>query len=647
MELSIIIVNYNVKLFLEQCLYSVTKAMHGTDAEIIVVDNHSSDRSIEYLRPIFPGVQFIINTNNIGFAKACNIGAEKSVGRILLFLNPDTIVPEDCFTKLVSFFNTHSDAGAVGVRMIDGSGKFLKESKRAFPSPFTSFFKLTGLSSLFPSSPTFAKYHLGHLDEKNDHPVDVLAGAFLAIDKQLFYQIGKFDEVFFMYGEDIDLSYRAQQSGKTNYYFSGTTVIHFKGESTRKSSLNYVKMFYSAMSVFVRKHYGGSKAAVFNFFIQSAIWIRAGFAALTRFIVKIGLPIIDAALILLSFWVMTHIWQTWVRPGIVYEKELLRIAFPIFTLLYLFVAWYAGLYDKVYRKWHVFRSTLVATLALLVVYALLPEHYRFSRAIVLFGAALAFVFISIIRSILIETGVIVPANEDHARPHLLIAGTVEEAAEVTGLLKATSRDHLVLGRVSVNDNSPSAIMHISNMNNANKTVAFDEIIFCEGTLSYADIIDNIQHLPHGVKSRFHASGSKSIVGSHSKDQAGEVVSTEKSFKLSDPYSKRIKRLVDVMSCIFFLVTFPIHFFTQKNAGVFFSRCFSILAGKSGWIGYAGNGEHLPTIRSGVLSANGTPVSIAKSLPVATNRTIDEWYAVEYEPMHDVKLILQHYGKLSF
>jgi GT2 family glycosyltransferase len=298
LRLSVVIVNYNVKYFLEQCLYSVRKSSAGLDVETIVVDNHSSDGSVEYLQAKFSEVKFFSNCSNSGFARACNKGVELSGGELILFLNPDTIIAEDCFEKCISFFKAHPDCGALGIKMIDGSGKFLKESKRSFPSPLTSLYKLFGLSVLFPKSKIFSRYHLGQLDKNSDNEVDVLAGAFFMVRKKVLAEVGGFDETFFMYGEDVDLSYRIQKAGYKNYYFSGTTIIHFKGESTRRGSLNYVRMFYKAMSIFVRKHYGGTKAALFNASIHGAIWIRAVMAAIAKLLRWIGLPVLDAILIL-------------------------------------------------------------------------------------------------------------------------------------------------------------------------------------------------------------------------------------------------------------------------------------------------------------------------------------------------------------
>ncbi len=280
MQLSIIIVNYNVKYFLEQCLQSVLLATKNITGEIFVVDNNSSDGSKEFLEPLFYQVKFIWLTENVGFSKANNIAVAKATGEFILFLNPDTIVAENSFEKTIAFAQSNKNIGAVGVKMIDGSGQFLKESKRAFPSPTISLFKILGLASLFPTSKTFAKYHLGNLSANKNHEVDVLAGAFMLIPKKIIDEVGSFDEAFFMYGEDVDLSYRIQQAGYKNYYFAETIIIHFKGESTKKGSLNYVRLFYKAMDLFVHKHYKGTNAVFFTFLINIGIRLRAGLAAI-------------------------------------------------------------------------------------------------------------------------------------------------------------------------------------------------------------------------------------------------------------------------------------------------------------------------------------------------------------------------------
>ena len=274
MQLSIIIVNYNVKYFLEHCLLSVIKACANINAEILVVDNNSTDGSESYLTPKFPSVKFYWNKSNLGFGKANNSALKDATGDYILFLNPDTIVPEECFKKCISFFQTHTDAGALGVRMIDGSGHFLKESKRCLPTPAAGFFKMVGLAGLFPSSSFFAKYYAGHLPEKENNKSEVLAGAFMMLSKAAIEKTHGFDENFFMYGEDIDLSYRMLQAGLQNYYLGEATIIHFKGESTQKKNNSFIQHFYGAMKLFVDKHYNN------QYFLQVSMKCMINFAKL-------------------------------------------------------------------------------------------------------------------------------------------------------------------------------------------------------------------------------------------------------------------------------------------------------------------------------------------------------------------------------
>ncbi len=275
MTLSIVIVNYNVRYFLEQCLRSIVPSAIGIVHEVIVVDNASTDGSREYLESRFQWVRFIWNRENRGFAVANNQGLAEARGQFILFLNPDTLLSEESLSSCIDHFRKNVKAGAIGIRMLDGSGRFLRESKRSFVTPMTAFYKLTGLARLFPRSPIFARYHQGHLDPLKNHQTEVLAGAFMMVRKSVLEKTGGFDERFFMYGEDIDLCYRIRQAGFENHYLSNPPIIHFKGESTSKHTLRYVRMFYGAMAIFARKHYGGWRAGFLTACIHVAIWLRA------------------------------------------------------------------------------------------------------------------------------------------------------------------------------------------------------------------------------------------------------------------------------------------------------------------------------------------------------------------------------------
>lgn len=266
MKLSVVILNYNVRYFLEQCVLSVQNAIQNIDAEIIVVDNNSSDDSCAMMKKHFPKIRLIENKENLGFPKGNNNGVAIAQGEYLCILNPDTVVAEDTFTKVLAFAEKQSDLGIIGVKLIDGTGNFLPESKRGIPTPYVAFTKIFGLYQLFPHFRPFGKYYATHLSENQTGKVDILVGAFMVMKRDLYLQVGGFDENCFMYSDDIDLSYRILKTGKSNYYFHETTVIHYKGESTVRDK-KYRKRFQEAMNFFYKKHFSGKGFSTFLFSI--------------------------------------------------------------------------------------------------------------------------------------------------------------------------------------------------------------------------------------------------------------------------------------------------------------------------------------------------------------------------------------------
>ncbi|GAO29672.1 glycosyltransferase, group 2 family protein [Geofilum rubicundum JCM 15548] len=264
--MSVVIVTYNCRSFVQLCLYSL---LWQTDErlEVIVVDNDSQDDTVQSIKEQFPQVILIANQSNVGFGTACNQGMQIARGRYYLMLNPDTFVPEDLSQRVVTFMDAHQTCGAMGVHMCDGTGRFLPESKRGLPTLFRSFCRFSGLSTLFPASKTWAGYYMGHLPVEETAPVEILSGAFMVLSRAAIEKVGGFDETFFMYGEDIDLSWRIHQAGFTNYYVSDIKIVHFKGESTAKDQ-RYVKMFYGAMELFYKKHFGARQNGVQRLLVQ-------------------------------------------------------------------------------------------------------------------------------------------------------------------------------------------------------------------------------------------------------------------------------------------------------------------------------------------------------------------------------------------
>ena len=322
MKLSVIIVNYNVRHFLEQCLHSVFRATENMDTEVFVVDNNSVDGSCQLVREKFPRVILMENKMNTGFSVANNQAIKQAKGEYILLLNPDTVVEEDTFLHITGFMDNHPEAGGLGVKMIDGKGRFLPESKRGLPTPWVAFYKIFGFSRLFPRSKRFGRYHLSYLHSNETNEVDVLCGAFMLLRKKTLDKTGLLDETFFMYGEDIDLSYRITLAGYKNYYFADTTIIHYKGESTKKGSINYVKMFYQAMLIFSRKHFSSGYQRILSVFIYLAIYFRAFIAILQRIFRRIYLPVADFLVIFAGFHLIVPLWERWMfEPG--YYPDLL------------------------------------------------------------------------------------------------------------------------------------------------------------------------------------------------------------------------------------------------------------------------------------------------------------------------------------
>ncbi|MGV3764942.1 MAG: glycosyltransferase family 2 protein [Chitinophagaceae bacterium] len=624
MLISIVIVNYNVPLFLEQCLHSVKYALEGTEGEVIVVDNASADNSMRYLPPRFPWVKFMQNEMNEGFGKANNRALAAAKGKYILFLNPDTLVTKETFDTCFRFLEEHPEAGAVGVRMLDGNGKFLRESKRSFPDPLTSFYKLAGLSSLFPRSKRFARYHLGHLPADEPAEVDVLAGAFMMVKKTVLEKTGGFDPAFFMYGEDIDLSFRIQKAGYKNFYLP-VPIVHFKGESTRKGSLNYVRMFYQAMRVFVEKHYSGGGVGLFRAAIKLAISGRAAISALRRFMLKLGLPLLDLLAMLVSFGVLLLVWQTYIKPGIDYSGALVVAAALGSALVAMIVHYWGGLY---YRKIRFFAIPLCAIIQLPVVlsiYALLPETLRFSRGMLASAQLLFYLFTWMNRKLLVWMDVL--EEEKEAREYrAIVIGSEVEMKRIAALIASNGKKTELLGNVSLEKN-----MLLES------PLPYDEVICCFGEIPMQAFLEKQPAFSRNVRVLYSASGSESIVGSESANEAGEAYSGEYATRLATPREQRNKRLTAVLIAVYLLVSWPLLAFIIPKPFGLLGNIFRVLSGAATWIGYAGSGKELPQLPEGILTTTSLPGTLNSNLGNEVLEALDKHYAREYSFRRDIAL----------
>ncbi len=650
MKLSVIIVNYNVQHFLEQCLHSVRKASKNVSLEIFVVDNNSVDGSVEMVKEKFPEVLLIENKKNTGFSYANNQAIKVSKGEYVLLLNPDTVVEEDTFEKVIAFMDTHSNAGGLGVKMLDGKGNFLPESKRGLPTPSVAFYKIFGLSKLFPKSKTFGKYHLGYLDKDQTNEVDVLSGAFMLMRKSVLDKVGLLDETFFMYGEDIDLSYRIILGGYKNYYFPETRIIHYKGESTKKSSVNYVFVFYRAMVIFAEKHFSQNNAKLFSFLINLAIYLRAGAAITARFLKSIALPTFDFGIILAGLFLIKDYYEKNYKfiDGGSYSASLVAIAFPSYIFIWMFTVYLSGGYDKPVRLFRILRGVLVGTGIILIGYALLPEAYRFSRALILLGMGWIAIAYLISRLTLHIIGIkAYNLNPDKSK-RIAIIGTSGEYERVNNLLKQTSINSSFIGFISADKNGTNHANYVGTIEQIEEVIEIykiNEVIFCSRDISSQGIIDYMHTLVSAdVDFKIAPPESLSIIGSNSIDTAGDLYIIDVN-SISKPKNKRNKRLFDFSSSCLLIILSPIIVLFQQNKVGFLKNMFAVLLGLKSWVGYGSDKhEHLPKLKPSVLS----PADALKNTVITedTRNRLHLVYSKDYKVENDLTIVWKAFKMLG-
>lgn len=595
MELTVIIVNYNVKFFLEQCLHSVKNASEKNNVEVIVVDNNSADGSGSMVRGKFPQVLLIENKNNLGFSSANNQALRIAKGKYCLLLNPDTIVEENTFIKCINFMDEHPEAGALGVKMIDGKGNFLPESKRALPTPSVAFYKVFGFSRLFPKSKIFGRYHLGFLDNNSTHEVDILCGAFMFIRKKALDETGLLDENFFMYGEDIDISYRIIKEGYKNYYFPETTIIHYKGESTKKGSMNYVIVFYKAMIIFAKKHFTKKNATLLSILINLAIYFRAALSIIKRFVHKVYQPGIDAILIYVGFLIITQFWEEFRFGMKEYFPDIYYIyVVPAYILIWIFSIYYSGGYEKPLRIWNLIRGFLTGALIILVIYALLPESLRYSRVTILLGTLWG---ISLLLMHRLLFSILKFKDYELAfgrKKRVIIAGGKKEYSRVAQIVGETDHDTDIIGFVSYNHiNDGAFIGTLEQLREAVVINKADEIIFCAGDIPSIEIIGHMSALSNlPLEFKIAPPESSAIIGSNSVKSAGELYLVTFN-SIGNAVNRRTKRLFDIISSVIIISGFPVFIFIIPSYTKKLWSAMKVLLGMYTWIGYNPNYDLTP------------------------------------------------------
>ena len=567
-----------------------------------MVDNASTDSGESGIMKAFPQVRWIANKENVGFGRANNQGFEAAEGTYTLILNPDTVVQEDTLEVCIEYLQSHPEVGGLGIKGIDGTGKFLPESKRGLPTPMTALWKITGLSRIFPKSAFFARYHMGHLDPDGNHKVDILVGCFMMVPTALLIEVGGFDPRYFMYGEDIDLSYEILKTGRENHYISDSQIIHYKGESTKRGSLNYVKMFYQAMIIFAKKQFSGSSALAYTMLIYLGIYLRAGLALLARLAKSAATPIIDILLLAFTLDQLKIYWEHNHRfiNGGSYPDTYTYYVQGSYILFWLLALALGGVYTKNTRPAVIARSMAIATLVIGFFYGLLPEGLRFSRALLLLGGLAGITMLILWRSII---GLL---TRKHLftlpvqRPRMLFLGSdagrvsLQKLLTENGIVPAFFLQDMVGENEAVDLEKLEAKIQLFNIN---------ECVVESSAWPASVLMQIMSELGTQTNVKSLVTSGPYIVGSNSSLNQGETYGLGQ-FNVADANYRRQKRLLDITLTLLLILTLPLSMTLAAIAGRtkgyinWLTSSVRIIAGKATLVGYTNEvaaKNHLPIL----------------------------------------------------
>ncbi len=573
LDLSIIIVNYNVKEFLQNLLHSIEKASSNISKEIIVIDNASDDDSVEVIKEKFPSVILIDNKINVGFGRANNQGLAAAKGKFILFINPDCIVSEDTIDKMITFFESHAECGLAGCKILNSDGTLQLACRRSFPGPWTSFTKVTGLSNLFTGSKIFARYNLTYLDENKTYEVDAVSGSFMMMRKDVYDKVGGFDEQFFMYGEDLDLCYRVQKSGFKVFYVHTTQVIHYKGESTKRSNLDETKLFYNAMHLFVKKHL--SSFPLVEIILRTAIGLRKLFAFLGKRKLSLYSALTDVILFNLSLFAAEKFYRS-ITDWVGFDASAYIIIYTFPALIHLTVSVLSGVYRK--TEVSVLRNfgAIIISFLLISSATFFFKQYAFSRAVVLISFIL-FLTVTTFYRIILKLFFRIGVKLDGAlNRRTVIVGTDDEAVRLAGKIKSYKTDvHSFIGligkthsEIGKNVNGFSVVGSIGNIKNVFAERKINEVIFSSDELSYAEMM-SIVSASKNINVDFKIVGSEMnfVVGKSSVSMLDDIPLVEVNYNISSPAVRTIKVIFDyVLSFSVLISIYPLIYFLTKISG---------------------------------------------------------------------------------
>lgn len=601
MLISVIIVNYNVRLFLEHALVSLQKAMEGLEGEIIVVDNASDDGSADVVRTKFPHARLILNKTNVGFAAANNIALKHARGKYLLLINPDTVVQEDTLTTMVKFFEDHPGVGLAGCKILNPDGTLQLACRRSFPTPWIAFTKIIGLSALFPHSRLFGRYNLTYLNPNEICEVDAVSGSFMFLRREVYEQVGGLDEQFFMYGEDLDWCYRVQLAGWKVYYVPTTQIIHYKGESAKRSNIDEMKLFYDAMHLFVKKHI--RRPSLSHGVIRLGIAMRSWLAFLSMVARPASMMLADWMLIVVSFGIgrYIHLQRVFDLPAYAYPAFLIVPAAVIMTIMMTL---------EVYTRFpYSIQRTSLSVIAGYVVISALTfffKEYAFSRMMVVYSGIISLITLPGWRllarymsgrekGIFSRRTLIVGTEDTGYRVLRKLRNRIDNGYKVVGFIDTHSK------RIGEKIAGVEILGSIDNIGKVIREQKITDVIFSTPTISYMEILSVISKSREpSVNFRLVPSSLEVIIGKASIDHLDNIPLVEIAYNIDRPMNKFAKRLFDILVGVFLLgAVYP------------FAKILGMMRKKE-----SAAAKHLamvPKVLSGELSLVGQPLNLPASL----------------------------------
>ncbi|UCD19358.1 MAG: glycosyltransferase [candidate division WOR-3 bacterium] len=583
-DLSVVIVNYNVKAFLEQCLMAIDRARGDIDIEVFVVDNASVDGSQALVKKKFPHVRLIENTTNIGFSAANNQALRHANGDYVLLLNPDTLIQEDTLKVLITYLNERPDVGAVGCKLLNPDGSFQISSRRSFPTPWVAFCRIVGLSRIFPRSRLFGKYNVGYVDADTETEVDVLSGSLMMLRKSVLDHVGYFDEDYFMYGEDIDLSYRIKAAGWKIMYTPFTKAIHYKGESTKKSEFSSIANFYSTMLIFVNKHIGGRYSFLLRILLTMGIYVRAVMAFLWQTVKNLAPPLVDLSFILLSLLLAIRIRF----PH--YPLERFNIVVPVYTFV-----WMSSIYlFRAYRGKEVFPLKPVlggCVLGLLVnsTFTYFFKQFAYSRIVVLISFLLIFILMALWRVVYRVAGPGARRAPLSRLRRAIIIGAGKEGKRILNKLRSRPDMHYeICGFVDFDTQNigkeidgTEVLATTDSIKDVIRVERIDEVIFSSDRLTNAQILETIIRAQgSGVNFRIVPHEVEYIVAKSSVDDI-ESVPLLNITGFAGPLDLIVKRIFDFGTAVgIVIIISPLVLLNLLIGGRFIQRNIFGTGGKS-------------------------------------------------------------------